>query len=97
MMRWVSRDEREASVDLVADRLALLVLSYGLLAIVAYRSFVVHEESWDLLGLLVASGIVGFGYRAAQGAVSRDVGVVVLAAAVIAAVAATLLGLAIAR
>jgi hypothetical protein len=97
MMRWVSRDEREASVDLVADRLALLVVSYGLLAIVAYRSFALQEAAWDLLGLLVASGVVGFGYRAAKGVTSSRLGVVVLGASVLAAIIATAIGFVIAR
>ena len=63
MNRLMLRDERETSVDLAADRLAYLVLSFGLLAIVAYRGFVSHETSWDLLALIVLSGVVGAAYR----------------------------------
>jgi hypothetical protein len=40
MDRLLVRDEREVSVDRAADRLAYVVLSFGLLAVVAYRSFV---------------------------------------------------------
>ena len=64
------RDERDARIDLAADRLAYLVVSYGLLLAVAYRSFVHDDAAWDLLGLLVLSGIVGVVYRIRRGAVA---------------------------
>ena len=51
MNHLVPRDEREQGIDRAADRLAYLVLSFGLLAIVAYRSVVDGAASWDLLGL----------------------------------------------
>lgn len=72
MNHLVSRDERESSVDHRGDRLAYLVLSFGLLAIVAYRSFVDGAASWDLLGLVVLGGVVGTLYRVTQRAVSRE-------------------------
>jgi hypothetical protein len=65
------RDEREVSVDQAADRLSYVVLSFGLLGIVAYRSFVDREASWDLLGLVLVGGLVGTAYRARHRAVSR--------------------------
>jgi hypothetical protein len=71
MNRLMMRDEREVSVDQAADRLSYLALSFGLLAIVAYRSFVDHEASWDLLGLVLLGGLIGTVYRAGQRAVSR--------------------------
>ena len=59
-MGWLmTRDEREARIDDSADRAAYLVMSYGLLGIVAYRSFVDRAASWDLLGLVVIGGAVG--------------------------------------
>jgi hypothetical protein len=72
MNHLVSRDERESSVDRAGDRLAYLVLSFGLLAIVAYRSFADGAASWDLLGLVILGGLVGMLYRLARRAVSRD-------------------------
>lgn len=56
MDRLLERDEREVSVDRAADRLAYVVLSFGLLAVVAYRSFVEGVASWELLGLIVPAG-----------------------------------------
>jgi hypothetical protein len=70
MTRLVVRDERESAVDLIADRLAAIVLSFGILAIVAWRAFVDSESSWDLLGLLILSGLVGTGYRFGKRATS---------------------------
>lgn len=57
------RDEREAAVEQGGDRFAYIVVSYGLLLIVAYRSFVEQRASWDLLALVVAGGIASVGYR----------------------------------
>ena len=65
MNHLIVRDERETGVDRAADRLAYLVLSFGLLAIVAYRSFADGAASWDLLGLVVPGGLVGTLYRVA--------------------------------
>jgi hypothetical protein len=66
------RDERETTIDQAGDRLSYLVLSFGLLAIVAYRSFVSGEAAWDLLGLVVLGGLAGSAYRIQKRAVSRQ-------------------------
>jgi hypothetical protein len=90
MHRLTVRDEREEAVDRAADRLGYLVLAFGLLAIVAVRSFVGGEASWDLLGLVVVSGIVGAAYRWSRGVLTRDalllLGAAVVAAALVAVV-----------
>ncbi len=70
------RDEREASIDRAGDRLAYLAISYGLLLAVAYRSFVDHEASWDLLGLVLLGGIVGSAYRLWRGVWTRGAAMV---------------------
>jgi hypothetical protein len=90
MKTLAPRDEREAGIDLAADRLAFLVVSYGLLTIVAYRGLVLGEASWDLLGLVILGGAVGLAYRLRKRAVSSRwaavlVGTMVLAAVVAAA------------
>jgi uncharacterized membrane protein HdeD (DUF308 family) len=91
MNRLMPRDEREMGIDLAADRLAVLVLSFGILAIVAWRAFADKEASWDLLGLLVLSGLVGTGYRFGKRATSvRLVSVMALAAGIAAVVAIVL-------
>lgn len=70
MQGLVSRDERELGVDLAADRLSYLVLSFGLLGIVAWRSFANGEAPWDLLALVILGGVAGTVYRAWRGATS---------------------------
>jgi hypothetical protein len=79
MNRFLDRDEVQAG--LAGDRLAYIVMSFGLLAIVAYRSFVEGVASWELLGLLVLSGVVGFASRTRRGAPGRDSAVLVALAA----------------
>lgn len=94
MNRWIVRDEREAAIDAAADRLSYLVLSFGLLATVAVRSFVAHEASWDLLALVVIGGIVGMAVRTRRRVVTRRwLAVAMVTGAFAAAIAAaTLLG-----
>jgi hypothetical protein len=94
MDHLVLRDERETGVDRAADRLAYLVLSFGLLAIVAYRSFADGAASWDLLGLVVLGGLVGTLYRLAQRAVSREWTIVAMGTAVVALVVAAVVAFA---
>lgn len=88
------RDEREVAIDRAGDRLAYLVISYGLLLVVAWRSFVDGAATFELLALVVLSGAVGAAYRARHRAFTRDsaivLGVTVLGALVVAAMIAIL-------
>jgi hypothetical protein len=95
MDRLLVRDEREVSLDRAADRLAYVVLSFGLLAVVAYRSFVEGVASWELLGLVLLGGIVSTGYRLWQGVLTRQAVLVLALTALIALVvgAVVVLGL----
>lgn len=77
MNHLLVRDEREAGVDRAGDRLAYLVLSYGLLVVVAYRGFAEGQASWDLLGLVVLGGVVGAAYRMWKRALSREAAIVI--------------------
>lgn len=87
----VQRDERTIAVEHASFRLAYLCLSYGLLAAVAYRSLVRHEQPWDLMALVVAGGVVSAGYQAANRTLNRRWAMItaltLIAAAVLAAVA----------
>ena len=67
----VDRDERTIVVENSSYRWAYLLLSFGLLAIVAYRSFVWRESSWDLLALVILGGFVTTWYQAAHRVLSR--------------------------
>jgi hypothetical protein len=97
IQRLVPRDERELSVDLAADRLSYLVVSFGLLGIVAWRSFAKDEAPWDLLTLVIVSGISGTLYRVWRGAASSRWLVVGFVAVAIALVVALVISLGLAR
>lgn len=86
MDRLLARDEREVNVDRAADRLAYVVLSFGLLGVVAYRSFVDGVASWELLGLVLLSGVVSTGYRLWQGVLTRQASMILALTALIALV-----------
>ncbi len=90
MNRLLAPDEREVSVNGAADRLAYVVLSFGLLAVVAYRSFVEGVDSWELLALVLLGGIVSVGYRLWQGALTRQAVLVLALATLMAIVIAAL-------
>ena len=97
MQGLVPRDERELAVDLAADRLSYLVLSFGLLGIVAWRSFANGEAPWDLLALVILGGVAGTLFRAWRGAVSGRWLVVGIATTGIALVVALVVGLGLRR
>ena len=97
MNSLVNRDEREQAVDLAADRLSFLVVAYGALLIAAYRSFVLHEVAWDLLGLVVVGGAAGLVYRLRGGVTSKPWTIVLGATIALAAIAAALIALGVGR
>lgn len=86
--REVQRDERTIAIEHASFRLAYLCLSYGLLAAVAYRSFMHREQPWDLLALVVAGGLVSAGYQAANRTLSRNWAVITVVTVVVAALLA---------
>jgi len=49
--------ERTVAVENASYRWAYLFLSFGLLAIVAFRSFALHQSSLDLMAIVVLSGV----------------------------------------
>lgn len=60
------RDERTIAVENAGYRLSYLVVTYGLLAVTAYRSLVAHQSTWDLLMLVVLGGIVNATYQGSR-------------------------------
>jgi hypothetical protein len=82
-------EERIISVENESYRWAYLFLSYGLLIVVAYRSFVNHESSWDLLLLTVLGGCVSIACQGRK--LSRES----MTASGLAVVAAALMGTAV--
>jgi hypothetical protein len=71
MTSTIERDERTIAVENAGYRLSYMILSFGLLILVAYRSFVRHESAWDLLGLTILGGLVNAAYQGSQGVLYR--------------------------
>jgi 1,4-dihydroxy-2-naphthoate octaprenyltransferase len=84
----VVRDERTVSVENSSYRWAYLLLSFGLLIIVAYRGFVWRESSWDLLALVVLSGVVTTLYQGTHRVLSRRWALVAITTGLVAALIA---------
>jgi hypothetical protein len=59
----VHRDERSITIEGASYRWAYLFMSFGLLALVAYRSFIHHESPWDLMALVVLGGVASTAYQ----------------------------------
>ncbi len=57
------RDERTVAVENAGYRLSYLVLSFGLLGLSVYRSWLRGEAVWDLLALVVVAGAVTAVYQ----------------------------------
>jgi hypothetical protein len=90
-MKAIDRDERELAIDLAADRLAYLVLAFGVLVVVAYRGLVLDQASWELLALVIGTGFVGLAYRMWKRAASFRWALVLAGTAAVAAFAAVVL------
>lgn len=54
----VFKDERSIAVENASYRWGYFVLTYGLLIIVAIRAFFFNESNWDLMALVIISGLV---------------------------------------
>lgn len=87
----VDRDERTIAIENATYRWAYLFLSFGLLAIVAFRSFALHQSSWDLLGIVVLSGVIATVLRARQHAFTTGGAKAATMAIVAGIIAATML------
>lgn len=85
------RDERTDAVENASFRWAYLVLSFGLLASTAWRSFLRGESAWDLLALVVLGGIVAGVYQGHERVLSRRWMMLAVVAMGVAALAASLL------
>jgi hypothetical protein len=87
----IIRDERTITVENASYRWGYLLLSFGVLSIVAYRSLIWRQSSWDLLVLIVLSGFVTTLYQWTRGILSRHWIIVTIVAGLTAAVVALLM------
>lgn len=90
----IDRDERTIAIENASYRVAYLLLSYGLLAITAYRGLMREESAWDLLALVILGGLVAAAYQARQRILTRRWSLISAAAMVVAVVIALLMGMA---
>jgi hypothetical protein len=89
----VIRDERSTAIENASYRVAYMVMSYGALAIVAYRGFVLQQSSWDLLALVVLGGAVATIYQGRNKVLSRYWVMATFAAVILAGVLALVFAL----
>lgn len=57
------KDERAISVENSSYSLAYKIMAFAILADASYRAFVTKEPSWDLLGIVIASGLIATVYQ----------------------------------
>ena len=90
----VEADERTLAVQNASYRWAYLVLTYGLLASIAWRAFARSESSWDLLALVIGSGAVATLYQGRWRILGTRWGRSAIVALVVGAVAAVAIAVA---
>jgi len=81
----VVRDERTLSVENASYRWGYLFLAYGVLLIAAYRGLVQRVASWELLALVIVSGLVTTLYQGRYRVLSGRWAAVALGAVILAA------------
>lgn len=86
----VERDPPSVGIENVGYCWSYLFLSFGLLVVVAYRSFLYDESPWDLLLLVVLGGGVGTACQGRHKVLSRQWAVASLLAIVVATASAAL-------
>lgn len=84
----IIRDERTITIENTSYRWGYLLLSFGLLVVVACRSFIWRQSSWDLLALVVLGGVVTTLYQWTHSVLSRHWVIVTVVAVLLAAVVA---------
>ena len=89
----MERDERTTAVENSGYRFSYLVLSFGLLMIVAFRSFSRGEQPWDLVALVVLSGVVHAAYQVMHRVIHRRWVILAAAGMIAGALLAALIGL----
>ncbi|HWQ72846.1 MAG TPA: hypothetical protein VN370_11050 [Desulfitobacteriaceae bacterium] len=56
--KMVEKDERTIFVENISYKFGYIFLAFALLLDVAYRSLILNEAPWDLLALIIISGLV---------------------------------------
>jgi hypothetical protein len=56
--KMVEKDERTTFIENISYKFGYIFITFALLLDVAYRSFKQNEAPWDLLALIIISGLV---------------------------------------
>ncbi len=67
----VERDERTEAVEGASYGLAYKLVAFALLLDVAYRSFFLGQAAWDLLAIVIVSGLAITAYQWRGSIISR--------------------------
>ena len=59
----VDRDERTVAVENAGYRWSYQVLAFGVLGLAAFRSLRLHQATWDLIVMVVMSGVLSTVYQ----------------------------------
>jgi cell division protein FtsW (lipid II flippase) len=62
----IFRDERTTSVENASYRWGYMIVTYGLLLLVAIRGFLFQQSNWDLMALVIVSSLVTTAYQGAH-------------------------------
>lgn len=71
MSKQVERDERTVAVEKASYSLAYNFMGFALLIDVAYRSFFLNQSSFDLLSIVILSGLITTAYQARQNILNK--------------------------
>lgn len=63
LSKKAEKDERTIFIENQSYRYGYIVLNFGILIDIIYRSFRLNEASWDLFGLIFLSGLVTTVYQ----------------------------------
>ena len=72
MSSQVKRDERTVEVEKASYSLAYIFMGFALLLDVAYRSFILKQSSFDLLAIVVLSGLIATAYQARHNILNKS-------------------------
>ncbi len=62
----IIRDERYYAVENASYRIGYMIITYGLLLLIIFRSLAYHETNWDLFALVIISSIAATIYQIAH-------------------------------
>lgn len=62
----IIRDERYYAVENASYRIGYMIIIYGLLLLIIFRSIAYHESNWDLFALVIISSFAATIYQIAH-------------------------------